>query len=128
MPTARYASAAVDILGVGVLVVGGVGEPYGYLNRAELLEKSDAGIRSWKPLNPMIKARWWPSAVYFEGKVFVASQHEESIEMLSPPYNETSQWTIIFTHSSVGWGVQSMCLFNTQIVVAGELTELNRSA
>ena len=125
MPTARWVCAAVDVPGVGVLVVGGAGRPGEYLKTAELLEAHEAGVGRWRTIEPMIEKRWMPSAVYFDGAVFVGSAESRTVELLSLPSSHPGQWTLVSTHPSPGRFVISMCVLNGQIILAGEIAVLN---
>ena len=58
-----------------------------------------------------------PSAVYLDGSVFIAI--DDTIEMLSLSFG---QWTIICNCPSTFRYLSSMCVFNGQIVVSGELS------
>ena len=125
MPTVRVACAAVDVPGVGVLVVGGVGKSGEYLKTAELLEAREAGVGRWRAIEPMIESRWRPSAVYFDGAVFVGSTLSRTVERLSLPSGQPGQWTLVSTHPSPDGRVASMCVVNGRIVLSGEVAELN---
>ena len=125
MSTARDGCAAVDVPGVGVLVVGGYGKSNENLKTAELLEAREAGVGRWRAIEPMIEARWWPSAVYFDGAVFVGSTESRTVERLSLPSGQPGQWTLVSTHPTPGRGVASMCVVNGRIVLSGEVAELN---
>ena len=125
MPTARYACAAVDVPCVGVLVVGGEGRSDEYLKTAEILESREAGVGRWRAIEPMLKGRRWPSAVYFDGAVFVGSVKSGIVERLSLPFGHPGRWTLVSTHPSHYGGVVSMCVLNGQIVLSGKVAELN---
>ena len=122
----RNGCAAVDVPGVGVLVVGGVGKSGESLKTAELLEAREAGVGRWRAIEPMIEAKGWrPSAVYFDGAVFVGCWESRTVERLSLPSGQPGQWTLVSTHPTPGRGVASMCVVNGRIVLAGEVAELN---
>ena len=108
---------------LGELVLGGGGKPGERLNTAEILETGVKNVANWREICPMIKARDNPSGVYFEGSVIVAS--EKTVEMLSLPSGQPGQWTIIFTIPSQIPRFICMCVFNGDILIAGELIEMN---
>ena len=126
MPTSRGLSTAVDIPGLGVLVVGGCKKTVP-LKSAELLRKRGADGGIWRTFNRMIKARWSASAVYCDGSVFVAGGDGDvaTVEVLSLPSGQPGQWTLVDTHPSPSPRINSMCVFKERIVAAGELKHLN---
>ena len=124
MPTARWACAAVDVPGVGVLVVGGVGRSGEVLKTAELLEVRESSVGRWRAMEAMVEGRRGPSAVYFDDAVFVGSAGSRTVERLPLASGQPGQWTLIYTHPSPGRRVASLCVFNEQIVIAGEVADL----
>ena len=71
----QCSSAAVHILGLGDLVFGGTGFT-GELPPAELMDTIWMGasrVYTWRPVDSMIKARLFSSAVYFHAAVYVVS-------------------------------------------------------
>ena len=110
---------------MGVLVVGGVGRSGENLKTAELLEAREADVGKWRAIEPMLEERWKPSAVYFDDAVYVGSAISSRVERLSLPSGQPGQWTLVSTHPSPDGCVVSMCVLNGQIVLAGEVAELN---
>ena len=132
MPTPRGDAAAVHLPGLGVLVVGGVRKGGNGLRRAELLPTPSAGGSggsdgdNWRAIAPMIKTRSQPIAIHSGGRVLVADGYDENtLEELSLSAGQPGQWTLLSTRPSLERCVQSMCVFNGRILLAGELTELN---
>ena len=100
MSIPKYGCAAVHITGLGDLVLGGSTNvfPYEKLNTAELLQTDPTGgenARVWRMIEPMIKKRVNPSAVYFDKRVIVVNQHESQAEMLKFPSGQPGQWTLL---------------------------------
>ena len=123
MPTGRHASGAVHIPQLGDLVLGGQGKSWLHLRAAELLQTTEVDGRQvhvWKTINSMLKKRWFPSAVYFEERVFVVSKVEDSIEMLSITDGQPGQWTFLSECYNPSSRPFSMCVFGGRILLAGE--------
>ena len=128
MPTARMRSAAVHIPGCGDLVLGGTGMT-GDLTTAELMESihtSATRVHTWRQINPMTKNKHCPSAVYFNGAVYVAGGINGSVEMLSLPHNQPGQWTLILEKDPqsgcIPW---SMCVYNGRFLVSCEFKDIH---
>ena len=126
MPTPRRHAAAVHLPGIGVLVVGGLGDSDEDSRTAELLVPYDVGGGTWRAIVPMITARRFPSAIYSSHSVLVADGWSEStLEELSISTGQPEQWSVVTAHPSPRRWISSMCVFNGRIVLAGELTKLN---
>ena len=100
MLTPKFGCAAVHITGLGDLVLGGSTNvfPYEKLNTAELLQTDPTGgenARVWRMIEPMIKKRDYPNAVYYDKRVFVVSWYESEAEMLTFPSGQPGQWTLL---------------------------------
>lgn len=124
MPTARTSSAAVHIPEWGVLVLGGVEASYKRLQVAELLQSERSGDEyaySWCTINPMQVARYSPSAVYFNNRVFVVSHRENKFESLSLTSPKSSQWTILHDCPVPDDYKLFMCVFNGRILLSCRL-------
>ena len=100
MLTPRCNCAAVHITGLGDLVLGGITCDliYKSSNTAELLQSDHTwgeNTRVWRMIKPMIKKRDYPSAVYFDKRVFVVSRCESEAEMLTFVLGQPGQWTLL---------------------------------
>ena len=100
MHTPKYCCAAVHITGLGDLVLGGITCDliYKSSNTAELLQSDHTwgeNTRVWRMIKPMIKKRDYPTAVYFDKRVFVVSLRESEAEMLTFPSGQPGQWTLL---------------------------------
>ena len=99
MLTPKFGCGAVHIPGLGDLVHGGITWDLKYKrsNTAELQQADQTGRannRVWRMIEPMIKKRINPSAVYFDKRVFVVSWCESEAEMLTLPSGQPRQRTI----------------------------------
>ena len=117
----------MHIPGCGDLVLGGVGVT-GTLRNAELMETistSGSRIHAWRQIDPMIKARFCLSAVYFSGAVYAVSIGERTVEMLSLSNNQPGHWTLIFEKNPPsGFTPWSVCVFNGRILASCELENI----
>lgn len=122
MPTGRQFSGSVHIPGVGDLVIGGSSSEMSLLKTVELLKQNNlrtGNAHAWSTINPTIKPRFLPSAVYFEGRVFVASRDEAAVEMLLFHSGQPAQWTIIYEFENAS-SIESMCIFNRILLSTGK--------
>ena len=74
MPTGRHASAAVHLPWLGDLIVGGQNKSGDNLKTAEILKSVTVDSETtyyWEKISSMLKPRWLPSDVYFEGFAYV---------------------------------------------------------
>ena len=120
MPTGRHASGAVYVPSLGALVIGGYSE--GYLRTAELLQTELIDCESlwvWKSIDPMIKGRWEPSAIYFDGNVIVTSKWEDTVEILPISDGHLGQWTLLSRCNTPTNFSNSLCVFNGRILLSG---------
>nr|CDS26777.2 hypothetical transcript [Hymenolepis microstoma] len=110
MPTPRYGTGAAHIPGVGDIVVGGLtkfGEDKRGVDNAEifLTHSSPLGYSgSWREITPMLNPRKFPYAEFFNGKLYVAGDYEEStssVEMLSIFSERPLQWTQVIYASFI---------------------------
>ena len=122
MTTARHASGAVHIPALGDLVLGGYGCS-GKLRTAELLQVvgvSDGSAPVWKEISPMNIHRSWPSAVHFDGSIYVASWEASSVEMLSLPAGQPGQWTLLSESDTLTCRPSNICVYNKCILLVGQ--------
>lgn len=125
MPTVRFGCREVHMSGLGCLVVGGK-ERSRISNTAELFLTRNGCAVMWRAIVLMNNPRFWLSAAHFEGSIFVAGcRGENTIEQLSFPSGQPSQWTIISTHPSPHRKFSSMYVFKGQILVSGKLIGLS---
>ena len=131
MPTARFASGAVSIPGLGVLVVGGsVSEGWSSrsLRNAEILhfgEISGKNKPSWITIDPILTPRCLVCAAYCNDSVIVSNDGEETIEMLSLPSGQPGQWTLISTGGGEDRLPHCLCVFKGLIYVSSKLTTID---
>lgn len=122
--TARAYSAAVYIPSLGVLVVGGDDKAGEALRSVELLRSITSGgriLRGWEEIDPLVKPRSCVSAAYHEQSVFVASIHDDTVEMLPILDDRPGQWTLLSGFTTPSDRPFSMCTFNGRLFLAGEL-------
>lgn len=123
MPSGRHACGAVHIPALGDLVLGGVDELWEISHAAELLQTEKVGniyIQSWKKIDPMVKARRFPSAVYFDKSVFVTSRLDDDVEILSLPGGQPGQWSIVHICSKPIQRPLAMGVHNGRILLSGK--------
>ena len=125
MSIARYLSGSVHIPGIGDLVLGGRGVQKRKLCEAELLRSADettGNVKTWSAIDPMIKARIKPHAVYFNNSVIVVSWYDRTLERLSLPSGQIGQWTLISCSPTPPLITYSMCVYNGKILISSETT------
>ena len=130
MQTARYASGAIYVPRLGNIVLGGRGSRarlFHFLRTAELLNRGgEVGVQAewtWSALPSMLKPRAWPSVVYHDSRVFVASRCEDSIEMLLLHPDRTAQWTVISVDLLGDHYPNSMITVGDQILFSSRINQ-----
>nr|CDS34240.2 intracisternal A particle promoted polypeptide [Hymenolepis microstoma] len=120
MPTPRYDTGAAHIPGVGEIIVGGWTETG---DDAPAVDNAEIFLTNSSPLG----SRANPSAEFFNGKVYVAGDSEDStssLEMLSMFTEVSPQWTKVIT---ISFDPDSMISFNGSLLFAtnnGRIYEL----
>ena len=121
MPTPRWASGAVHIPDLGCLVLGGCGMSGRVLCTAELLRNGgvDEGRdQAWCTVDPMLKPKMKPSAIYWNNRVFVTNGY--GMEVLSLTSNQLGQWTLISSCPETDSRSASFCIYNGRILLSCE--------
>uniref|UniRef100_A0A5K3G2L0 Uncharacterized protein n=1 Tax=Mesocestoides corti TaxID=53468 RepID=A0A5K3G2L0_MESCO len=131
MTSPRLGGGAVDVPGVGVVVVGG----HSVLHTAELLtcgsnsscsstEDNGDVNWSWRLLPSMLEGRAWPAVAHFRGRVIVAGGNNgesPSVESLclSAGVNDPGQWTRLSgLEGRIAW-YPSLVVYNERLLLTG---------
>ncbi|VDO04989.1 unnamed protein product [Rodentolepis nana] len=128
MPTPRHSTGAAHIPGVGDIVVGGckeTGDDIPGVNIAEIFLTNSSPLgysSSWCEIVPMLNARIFPSAEFFNGKLYVSGDLSNStppLEILSIFTEGPPQWTEV---TKTFFCPRSMISFNGSLLFGSELS------
>nr|CDS29486.1 hypothetical protein HmN_000235200 [Hymenolepis microstoma] len=123
MPTPRYGTGAVHVPIAGDLVLGGSDrrdDTGPYLRTAEIFLNRSLGEelnQTWQQINPMLKPRFCPAAIFFEDSVYVTRGANDSVEALSLG---SSQWTLISECPTMNSSPYSMAILDGNLLLASD--------
>ncbi|KAM7535062.1 hypothetical protein Aperf_G00000100702 [Anoplocephala perfoliata] len=126
----RYGSSALNIPGMGIVVVGGcdeVGSAYPTLRNVEMLIENDneEGGMKWIEFSPMLKERYRPGIAFFQGCIIVAGGDVNfSIECypLATTEQEMPQWTFLDGIDGYGLSGISLVRFNDRLLLSKDIS------
>ncbi|VUZ39228.1 unnamed protein product, partial [Hymenolepis diminuta] len=129
----RYGSSALNIPGIGIIVVGGcdrIGSIFPTLRSIEMLiedESEENGVK-WIEFSPMLKERHRPGVALFQGSIIVAGGDTNfTIEYypLTAEDQEVSQWTFISGIDEHNLKRISLVTFDNRLLLSSNDSEGN---